>query len=303
MRTEDRPIVGIALMLGFCIVAPIGDAVAKLLGGTPLAQVILVRFALQALFLFPFIWTTKRDWRIPRSVYGMVFLRTLLHMLGIAMMFTALKYLPLADAVAIAFVCPFILLLLGWLFMNETIGPHRLLACAVGFSGAMMVIQPSFVDVGWPAVLPLGTAVIFALFIVTTRSVAKITDPLGLQAVSGVIACLLMLPLMYVGQWIDQPALHWSAPDSYQWSLLLAIGMLGTFAHLLMTWSLRFAPSTTLAPMQYIEIPVATLVGWLVFNQFPNMLAGLGIAITMGAGLYAIWRERRIAMNTATQQA
>jgi drug/metabolite transporter (DMT)-like permease len=70
------------------------------------------------------------------------------------------------------------------------------------------------------------------------------------------------------------------------------MGVLGTVAHLLMTWSLRFAPSATLAPMQYLEIPVATLLGLLFFDELPDGLAAAGIALTVGAGLYIIWRER-----------
>ena len=77
-------------------------------------------------------------------------------------------------------------------------------------------------------------------------------------------------------------------------SLLLALlGALGTGAHLLMTWSLRFAPSATLAPIQYLEIPFATLIGYLVFGDLPNGLAALGIAVTIAAGLYVLHRERR----------
>lgn len=299
--THDRPILGIALMFGFCIVAPMGDAVAKLLGGTPLGEVLLVRFAVQALILFPLIWVSKRSWRIPPGVMGLVILRTLLHMLGIATMFTGLQYLPLADAVAIAFVCPFILLLLGRVFLHEDIGPHRLGACAVGFLGTLMVVQPSFVDVGLPALWPVATAVIFALFILTTRKVAKATDPLGLQAVSGVIACVLLIPVLWLGDSWQIDALQLPAPTKQQWVLLLSIGILGTLAHLLMTWSLRYAPSATLAPMQYIEIPIATLIGWLVFNQFPNTLAGLGIVVTMAAGLYAVWRERQVSLSQTVE--
>ena len=60
-----------------------------------------------------------------------------------------------------------------------------------------------------------------------------------------------------------------------------------------MTWSLRFAPSATLAPIQYLEIPFATLIGFLVFGDLPNGLAALGIAVTIAAGLYVLHRERR----------
>ena len=77
--------------------------------------------------------------------------------------------------------------------------------------------------------------------------------------------------------------------------LIGTMGVLGTGAHLLMTWSLRFAPSATLAPMQYLEIPVSTLIGWLIFRDLPNGLAAVGIAVTIAAGLYIITRERTIA--------
>ena len=77
--------------------------------------------------------------------------------------------------------------------------------------------------------------------------------------------------------------------------MLLAIGAIGTLAHLLMTWSLRFAPSATLAPMQYLEIPVATIIGYLVFADLPNGLAALGIAITVCAGLYIVVREHAMS--------
>jgi drug/metabolite transporter (DMT)-like permease len=72
-------------------------------------------------------------------------------------------------------------------------------------------------------------------------------------------------------------------------------------AHLVMTWSLRFAPSTTLAPMQYLEIPVATLIGYWLFSELPNTLAGIGISLTVVAGVYVILREqanaRRLTRN------
>ena len=85
--------------------------------------------------------------------------------------------------------------------------------------------------------------------------------------------------------------------------LLLGIGLCGTGAHLLMTWSLRFAPSATLAPMQYLEIPVATFLGFIVFSDLPNAMASTGIARTVGSGLYVILRERSIAATQAALEA
>ena len=67
-----------------------------------------------------------------------------------------------------------------------------------------------------------------------------------------------------------------------------------------MTWSLRFAPSATLAPMQYLEIPVATIIGFLIFADLPNGLAAIGIVITILAGLYVVYREHRVESRAET---
>ncbi len=299
--TQDRPLIGISLMLGFCILTPVGDAAAKLLGELmPLVVLVFFRFSIQALILVPIVALTARPWRMPARLTKLMIARTLLHIVGISAMFGALKFLPLADAIAIAFVMPFILLMLGRYFLNEEVGSRRLAACVVGFVGTLLVIQPSFVEVGLPALLPLIVAVVFALFMLVTRKLAKETDPIALQAVSGVLASVLLLPALLI--WIDDPLQALTKDlDSGTFLMLLAIGVIGTLAHLLMTWSLRYAPSTTLAPMQYLEIPVATLIGWLIFRDLPNGLAAVGIAITIAAGLYVILRERAIARSGPTE--
>ncbi|WP_258045615.1 DMT family transporter [Mesorhizobium sp. NBSH29] len=212
-------------------------------------------------------------------------------MFGIAAMFSALRYLPLADAVAIAFVMPFIMLLLGRYVLGETVGPRRLAACTIGFIGTLLVVQPSFANVGWPALLPMVVAVIFALYMLISRQTAKEADPLALQAMSGMLATPVLLLVLMAGNLADWPGMTLVTPTKSEFLLLASIGVLGTFAHLLMTWSLRFAPSTTLAPMQYLEIPFATAIGWLIFRDLPNGLAAVGIAITMAAGLYVVYRE------------
>ncbi len=292
-------------MLGFCIIAPMGDAVAKILGATmPLGFLLFVRFGIQAGVLVPLVAATKRPWIMTRRVFRLTALRTGLHIAGIGAMFTALQYLPLADAVAIAFVMPFIMLLLGHWVLGEEVGIRRIMACAVGFLGTLMVIQPSFIAVGWPALLPLAVALTFSLFILVTRQIAKETDPISLQAVSGVLATLILVPALLIGNLLGLDALRFAVPTGSEWALLVGIGLLGTFAHLLMTWSLRFAPAATLAPMQYLEIPVATGFGWLIFHDLPNGMAAAGICVTIASGLYIVMRERATAMaRTHEKQA
>ncbi|WP_424968921.1 DMT family transporter [Dinoroseobacter sp. S76] len=291
---SDRPLAGMGMMLVFCALAPLGDGLAKLLGGVvPLVILLLVRFGSQAVLLSPVLLRpaprlSPRQWRL-------IALRTGLHMLGLGLMFTALRFLPLADAVAIAFVMPFIMLLLGRFVLGEAVGPHRMVACVFGFLGTLLVMQPSFAEVGWPALLPVGVAMSFALFMLVTRQMAQEISPLRLQALSGVMASVVLLGLLLF--WGDSFGLRTFWPDPQTLLLMAVLGVIGTLAHLAMTWALKLAPSATLAPMQYLEIPIATLLGWLMFRDLPNGIAVLGITVTVATGLYVIWRERRAAQT------
>lgn len=299
--TNDRPVLGMMLMLGFCIVAPMGDSIAKVLGPTiPLLQLLFVRFVLQALFLAPVVAFSDRTLKTSPRITKLIALRTILHILGVGAMFLSLRFLPLADAVAIAFVMPFIMLLLGRFVLNETVGMHRMVACVVGFIGTLLVIQPSFAEVGAPALLPLFVAVDFALFMLVTRQLAKHVDPISLQTSSGAMATVVLSVIYIAFLPFGHFDLSMVMPDTIEIILLIAIGFLGTMAHLLMTWSLRFAPSATLAPMQYLEIPIATIIGFIVFADLPNGLAAIGIVITILAGLYVVYREHRVEKALST---
>ena len=298
VHTADRPVLGVLLMLGFCAVAPLADALAKILGAhMGVGQLVLIRFLAQFIILTPVVLALGRMvWPRGRLLRLMLF-RTVLHILGIGTMFLSLMYLPLADAIAIAFVMPFILLILGHFILHEVVGARRIAACAVGFLGTLMVVQPSFAEVGWPALLPLIVAVVFAVFILVTRRVAKEIDPITLQAVSGAMALAMLVPLLALGALGNVPGLSLSPPPGGLWTLVIGLGLLGTFGHLLMSWSLKFAPSATLAPMQYLEIPFAAVYGWLIFRDFPDGLALAGIVVTIAAGLYIVLRENAVSRS------
>jgi drug/metabolite transporter (DMT)-like permease len=295
--TGDRPVLGILLMLGFCVLAPLADSIAKILGAAwPVLTLLVARFGVQAILLLPLALRTPGGLRLSPRGWRLTVLRTAIQVAGIALFFQALKVLPLADAVAIAYVFPFLMLFLGKVYLGEEVGSRRLWACAVGFAGTLLVVQPSFAEVGAAAFLPMGVAVIFALFMLVTRQLARETDPISLQAITGGIATLGLVPAVLL--------LGHGGPDEVpagDLALLVLLGLIGTGGHLLLTWSLRFAPAATVAPMQYLEIPIATFIGWMIFRDFPNGLALVGIAVTMAAGLYIIARERRLSRGPAPQ--
>lgn len=292
----DRPIIGILFMVGFCVFAPISDSAAKLIANsTPMVVLLLARYLSQWLFTLPVVILTDRHITTSWTVMRIIILRSLVHILGVAAMFGAYRFLPLADALAIAFVYPFIMLLMGHFFLGEQVGVRRLVGCTAGFLGTLLIIQPSFAAVGFPALLPLAVAFLFAFLVLLTRQIAKDYDPVCLQSMSGLTSVLMILTLCVVTSGLDIADTKLMIPTANQFFVLVLVGIFGTAAHLSMTYAVRFAPSATLAPMQYIELPVATLAGWLVFHELPNGLAAIGITITVAAGLAVIYFEHRAA--------
>lgn len=298
----DRPLLGIALMLLFCCMAPFGDALAKLLGPhLSVGQITTLRFAAQALVLVPISLLMGRSWRMDRRTLVLLVARTIMHILGIMLVVTALLYLPLADAIAIAYVMPFMALLLGHLFLGEHVGPHRLAACVVGFGGTLMVLQPALAETGPAALIPLAVALVFTLYMLLSRALGSRLDPITQQAVAGPIALAILLPIMLLTP-ESLPQTTWITPQPGHWGLIALMGLVGTTAHLVMAWSLKYAPASTLAPIQYIEIPAASLIGWLIWRDLPGPLAMAGIAVTMGSGLYIVMRERASAQHAPAPQ-
>lgn len=148
--SNDRLILGIALMMGFIITGPFIDIFAKLAtAAVPVAQIAAARFLFQGAFIAPVAALLGRLTRPPKRDVQLYFARGALILLSTACITGAVKFMPIADAIAIFFVEPFILTLLGSFFLGETVGPRRLTACFIGFIGALLVIQPSFAAVGW----------------------------------------------------------------------------------------------------------------------------------------------------------
>jgi drug/metabolite transporter (DMT)-like permease len=204
----------------------------------------------------------------------------------------AVKVMPIADALAIAFVEPFIILLIGKLVLSEQVGPRRLGASVVGFVGSLLVIQPSFAAFGLVALFPLGTALFFAIYILVTRSLSRLMHPVTMQLNTSLVAAAMCVPLLVAGDLVGEPSLALVLPSGIFWFWVFCTGLAATISHMSMTYALSFAPSSTLAPLHYLEQVSATLIGYIDFGDFPDALKWCGIAIIVASGLYIIHRER-----------
>ena len=304
IASTDRILVGVALMLGFCVTAPLLDVAAKLASDSiPVGQITAARFLVQCVLMAPFVWIMGLSLAVARSQWLALCSRAALLLASTFCFIAAIRVMPLADALAIVFIAPFIVLLVGKFSFGEDVGPRRVGAAMVGFVGVLFVIQPSFAAFGPVALFPLGTAVGFAFYILVTRGLSRRMHPVTLQFHTGLIASLLCLPIILLAQGMEAEMLDLVWPKGVTWLWLFGVGFFATLSHMMMTYALSLAPSATLAPLQYLELPVATLLGYLVFSDFPNTLALTGIVIIIGAGLYMIHRERVTARQLITDRA
>ena len=302
--STDKVLTGVTLMLGFCLTAPLLDVAAKLASSSvPVGQITAARFVVQCALMAPVIGVMRLSLHVARELWLPLIVRALLLLFATFCFITAIRVMPLADALAIVFVAPFIVLLFGKFYLGEEVGPRRIGACFVGFVGVIFVIQPSFAAFGAVALIPLGTAVAFAFYILVTRGLSRQMHPVVMQFHTGLIASLFCIPVLLVFQGSGSELLDPVWPKGIAWLWLFGAGFFATLSHMMMTYALSFAPSATLAPLQYFELPVATLFGYLVFNEFPNALSLTGIAIIVGAGLYMIHRERVTARHLITERA
>lgn len=302
--TTDRILAGVALMLGFCVTAPMLDVAAKLASDSlPVGQITTARFLVQCVLMAPFVRVMRLSLRVPREQWLALMFRAVLLLVSTFCFIAAIRVMPLADALAIVFVAPFIVLLVGKFYMSEDVGPRRVGAAIVGFLGVLFVIQPSFAAFGAVALFPLGTAMGFAFYILVTRRLSRRMHPVTLQFHTGLIASVLCLPVMILAEGTGVDLLDPVWPEGIAWLWLFGVGFFAAISHMMMTYALSLAPSVTLAPLQYLELPVATLLGYLVFRDFPNALSLTGIAIIIGAGLYMIHRERVTARQLITERA
>ncbi|ARE39358.1 Membrane protein [Rhodovulum sp. P5] len=292
---SDRPVMGVLLMIGFAVTAPVMDSFAKFAADEiPVGQIVAARFSLQVLILFPVAGLIGKLGRPNAAEAGLHLIRAALILMATSAFFTALGSMPLADAIAIFFVEPFILTVLGALFLGETVGWRRILACLVGFAGALLIIRPSFSAFGPVALLPLFTAFCFANYVVLTRRVARQSHPVALQAWTALAAVLIVVPVLAVFSGSGAGPLDIVMPTGLFWLWLAGVGLAATVSHLFISAAVSLAPAATIAPLQYLEIVAATALGYVIFNDLPDTQSVVGIAIIIGAGLYVFLRERHL---------
>jgi len=218
--------------------------------------------------------------------------------------FGALTRLPMADVTAISFASPLITVALAALILKERVRIYRWSAVAVGFIGVIVMLIPQFdvhhyaalgADVAaFGALLAVGSAISNAATVIQTRRLTQSeTTPCIVFYFSLIctIAGALTLPFA------------WHTPTNVELIELIATGFLGGVAHIFLTESYRHASASVVAPFDYTSMLWALVLGFLVFGEVPSVLVFVGAGIIASAGLFVIWRERRLGARICWSSA
>lgn len=284
---RNRTMLGIGLMmLGFLFFA-VSDAIAKLLTHDlhPFQVVWFRQLGLFSVGLWllasrglPILRTRRIGFQIARGVVAA----------GSSACFVfAISFVPLADAVAVSFVAPFIVTVLGALILREHVGVRRWMAVTVGFIGTLIVIRPGL-GLFHPAIL----LVIVAAGLFAARQIlSRILGPLDktvttIAYTSAASVAVLTIPTLLVWHWP-------SGPEAMV--LIFFLAATAGAGEVMVIRALELAQAVTVAPLQYTMIVWSTVLGWAIFAQLPDQWTLAGAAIIMASGLYTLHRERVIA--------
>lgn len=278
-------LLAIGLIVGAMALFALLDTTAKYLSQheNPL-QVAWLRYVAHAFFAAVILnpWTAPGVWRTKKP--GLQILRSVLLAGTTVFNFTAIAYIQLDQAVAIAFVTPLLVAFLSGPTIGEWVSRRYLIVILIGFSGVLLVTKPGFGDFHFAYLLALANAICAAFYNIATRFVSAYDSAKTSIAVTSLFGALALAPVMpFVWHWPESGLI---------WALHIATGALGGFGHFLLILAHARAPAPVLAPFIYVELLFMILTGWLVFADVPDVWTLAGAAIVIAAGLYLLTRER-----------
>ncbi len=284
MKTSDTATArrGILWMLATMFLFVAMDAVVKhLVASYPVAQVAWARFFFHALMITMWLGPRLRP-TATTDRPALHILRSTLLLTTTFLFFSALTFLPLAENSAIMQIGPLVVTALSMPLLGEKVGIRRWSGVVAGFAGAIMIIRPG-TDAMHPAsLLAVAAACTYALYQITTRILSRSESTMTTflyTPLTGALVLSVALP------WI------WQQPAAADWPLLVLAGFLGGAGHFALIKAFTAAPAATVAPFGYSALVWATLFGYLLFGDLPDLWTVAGALVIVGSGLYILHRE------------
>lgn len=284
MSANDRPLLGMALMIVCMTLIPMRDGLAKHLSAElPPLFLAWCSYAGGAILSAPLAARGLRGDMLTTTALAPQLLRTGLLVAALCLFFLAVARIPMADAFGAYFIAPIVAALLAPALLGERLTAATLIAAGAGFAGAMLIVQPgAAMDVG--SLYALGSGFCFGAYLVATRSAAAKMPPLPMLLIQNVFGALLLAPTLLL---LDAP-IGWTL---LPW--LAALGAVAVLSHYFSISAFRFAEASLLAPLVYVEIVSGAAIGYFAFGDWPTPLAWAGIGLIVGSGLLLMATQRR----------
>lgn len=307
---RNAPAAGVAFIVVGILAISVNDMLIKKLSGDyPLHEMVFARSAIGICFSLAMV-QFEGGFRILRTrTPGLHMLRGLLVVVSNMCYFAALAVMPLATASATFFVAPLLITLFSIPFLGERVGYRRISAVVLGFAGVLAMQQPwAALPAGGPGrvamLLPLAAAVTYALMQILTRRLGIASKASALAVYIQATFIVVSLGFFLVagdGRFavgVENQSLvfllrAWRWPSHDDLYVFLFLGANSAVIGYCLSQAYRMADAATVAPFEYIELPLAIMWGWVMFGDLPNAQVTAGIALIMGSGIYVFARERR----------
>jgi drug/metabolite transporter (DMT)-like permease len=279
----------VLMIVGAVATFSIMDATIKtMLPRLPVPFLVWARWTFQVVAMLIWLGPTMGRGMVRTQRPRLQLLRGLLLISSSLCFFMALRSLPLAEATAINYTTPVLVILLAVLFLGERMTRPRIAFVVAGVVGMLLIVRPGADLFRGASLLVLCSASFYAVFQVLTRVMAREDPRVMLLYPALVGAAVMTVAWPFFGSRLE---LTW-----LDMAKLLMVGVLGTGGHFLLILAFQRAPASALTPFTYAHLVFATLVGWLVFGDFPDTLTLVGMAVIGGSGLLLTWHERRRAL-------
>lgn len=274
-----RPLLGVLFMCLACTFFPAMNGLAKLMSRSYSSeQVVWARMVSHLVFVIVLFAPTYGLQLFRTRNPRLQFIRSSVQIASTFLFFSAIKYVPIAQAASISFTAPLIVAILAGPLLGERVTLPRIIGVVTGFVGVLIVIRPGAAVFQPAALLIVGSSTCYALYQLFTRRVASVDSPETSAVYSALIGSVLMS--------IVAP-FSWKLPASLTDTLLLgSLGVLGGLGHYCVARAMTFAPANFVSPFQYWQMVGAVAVGYLMFSEVPDAATGLGAAVIICAGLY-----------------
>lgn len=280
----NKPLLGIALMIGAMMLFPYLDVCAKFLGqwGVPVIEIVWARLFFSMVITAPILIAQEGISSLKPRDPLLNTLRGFFLVISTLAFFGALHFQGVAETLSIYFVQPLFITVLAPLVLKEKVGLNRWVAVGIGFLGVLIIVRPGLLQVNPGTFLAAGSGLGSAITLLLTRKLAGSSTAVANTFYTGLFGSVFAGAILIF---------YWQTPSLNIFLVMLLLALIGTTANYLTLLALQFSEASLLAPFGYTEMINAVLGGWYFFGDFPDHWTFVGVAVLVACALYISYRE------------